>query len=204
MKTIRIILLALIVVGLGLLLTQRFWVPSLVTMILEQEKTVEVPAPEITTTAPILPAAEMANWNWVTSDVSAQGMQFMYPEPLPTEFVTVADWPPAVSLVAGEFVCAGVDTATANGAANSSTILRVIGQSEYCVSVAYEGAAGSTYTTYQYVTKQGDFLEQVSFTLRTPQCLNYDEPKQSTCKLEQANFAVDALAERIVASMTMP
>ncbi len=35
MKSIRIILFVLIVIGVGLLLTQKFWVPSLVTLLLQ-------------------------------------------------------------------------------------------------------------------------------------------------------------------------
>jgi hypothetical protein len=80
---------------------------------------------------------------------------------------------------------------------------KTIGGSLYCVATSAEGAAGSTYTSYEYATTQGDFLTKVSFTLRTPQCMNYDEPEQSACKTDQANFNVDALADRIASSLKM-
>ncbi len=65
-----------------------------------------------------------------------------------------------------------------------------------------EGAAGSTYTTYSYRFVKGDDLETLSFTLRTVQCLNYDEPKQSACQREQASFDPNALADQIAQTVT--
>lgn len=60
MTAIRIFLLVLIVIGLGLLTTQRLWVPPLVSAILAPERGASVPAPAIatpvaTSTAPIPP-----------------------------------------------------------------------------------------------------------------------------------------------------
>jgi hypothetical protein len=72
----------------------------------------------------------------------------------------------------------------------------------YCVTKQSEGAAGSVYTTYQYETALGDSIATVLFTLRTPQCLNYDNPQQSACISEQTGFDVDVLADRILDSMT--
>ncbi|MFM2357639.1 MAG: hypothetical protein RJA61_376 [Candidatus Parcubacteria bacterium] len=130
------------------------------------------------------------NENLVLSPVSAQGIQFMYPKVLPTTFIKAQEWPPVVEVVAGEFTCAENKKSTINGHV-------------YCVTVSSEGAAGSTYTTYEYSTDQGDFVAKTTFTLRSPQCLNYDEPNQSTCIEEQENFDVSGLADQILTSVRM-
>ncbi len=202
MKTIRIILLALIVVGMGLLATQQYWMSEVVDTILkwQEEEITVVPSPVSTTTTTI--TSPMDTWNWVNVTTSTLGTQFSYPDPLPTTYISSVDWPPQVTMTAGTLTCAG------SGAASSSEIipagmLKVINTRTYCVSKESEGAAGSTYTTYNYATAQGDFVANITFTLRTPQCMNYDEPKQSACKNEQAQFDVDALADRILESVTM-
>lgn len=57
MKVVRIILLILIIVGIGLLFAQGFWVPKLVDMILKSEQTT-------TNTASTIP--ETKNWSTIT------------------------------------------------------------------------------------------------------------------------------------------
>ncbi|MES2135311.1 MAG: hypothetical protein V4449_03670 [Patescibacteria group bacterium] len=178
MKTIHIILIVLAILGVGLFVTQKLWVP----------------------TVPVVSNDGMEDWNWVSTEISAQGTQFMYPNPLPTKFVTAQDWPPVVEIVAGEFSCTEGDAITQDGV-QQHLALRTIGNHTYCVGTSSEGAAGSTYTSYEYSTKQGDSLVRVVFTLRMPQCLNYDEPDQTECKAEQASFNADALADRIVSSI---
>lgn len=206
MKTLNIILLILIVTGVALLATQRYWVPGLVAFILEQEggaqqsENYEVVAevPEVVE----VPKSDMDTWNWVLSEVSAQGRQFSYPNPLPTAYITPQDWPPTVEVTAGEFVCEEGNALGADGV-QKQFVRKTINGTDYCVAMSAEGAAGSTYTSYEYTTAQGDFITKVSFILRTPQCMNYDEPKQSACKTEQTNFSVDALTDRIASSIRM-
>ena len=127
---------------------------------------------------------------WLLSPVSTQGTQFEYPEKLPTTFITAQEWPPQVVLEGGEYSCAEEQE-------------RIIGGREYCVVETSEGAAGSVYHTYEYITPQGDFIAHVKFTLKFPQCENYDEPQQNTCKAEQASFDIDGLADRIAQSIRM-
>jgi hypothetical protein len=130
---------------------------------------------------------------WKLSEPNAQGVQFMYPETLPTTFISIASpegWPPAVVLDAGDYSCAEEQQ-------------RMIEDREYCVVETLEGAAGTTYRTYEYITAQGDFVARAKFTLRFPQCANYNEPQASACRAEQESFDVNGLADRITSSIRM-
>jgi hypothetical protein len=72
---------------------------------------------------------------------------------------------------------------------------------EYCITTQVQGAAGGTYTDYAYLTLFNNQLIRVNFTLREPQCLNYDEPERSACQAEQANFDLDKVIDQIVQSL---
>jgi len=130
--------------------------------------------------------------DWIYSEPDARGIQFMYPKQLQTTYISTSPegWPPLVALTAGAYSCAEQDE-------------HAVGDRALCVVTTSEGAAGSTYTTYEYITAQGDFLAHVKFTLRFPQCLNYDQPKQGACKAEQGSFDIDGLADRILSSIRM-
>lgn len=52
MKTIRIFLLVLIIIGVGLLFTQKIWVPKVVDYILQSEATTTLATPIVPTTKP--------------------------------------------------------------------------------------------------------------------------------------------------------
>lgn len=198
-------MLVLIVISMGLLATQQYWMSSVVDTILkwQGEEVMVVPVvPSPVSTATTTVTNPMDTWNWVNSTTSISGTQFSYPDPLPTTYVTPADWPPQVIMTVGRLTCAGSGTASSSERAPAG-MLKVINTRTYCVSKEGEGAAGSTYATYNYATAQGDFVAKVMFTLRTPQCMNYDEPKQSACRDEQSQFDVDALADRILESITM-
>lgn len=203
MKTIRIVLLLLIVLGLGLLATQQYWLPKLVNQILEWQGVAtgpidEMPTGTTTLTNTATSSSEfMSDWNWVDGQVGET--KFSRPDQLPTTYVTAVDWPPQVTVTPEKFVC---DTTSAK---SSGAVVdrRTINDRIYCVTTLGEGAAGSTYTTYRYVVEEGDVVETVYFTLRTPQCMIYDDPLKSECKAEQAEFDVDALASKIAESITL-
>jgi hypothetical protein len=101
---------------------------------------------------------------------------------------------PKVELSDGEFTC---EEEGKNGERHE-----VKGQ-VYCVTSSSEGAAGSTYTTYEYTTTVSDSIAKITFTIRKPQCLNYDEPERSACTAEQAAFNVDEYADNIAGSITI-
>jgi hypothetical protein len=128
---------------------------------------------------------------WRTSEPDAQGMTFWYPATLPSEYYSEVAWPPSVEHLAQEYSCVDVEE-------------RIIEDRPYCVSETSEGAVGSTYTTYEYRTDREDGVFRIMFTIRFPQCLNYDEPKQSACKSEQDAFSPDTLAQGLVDSIELP
>lgn len=112
-----------------------------------------------------------------------------------TEYVHAEAWPPQLVTTLGVVTC---EPSQANG---QTVAWRVIGGREYCVVSTSQGAAGSTYTEYQYATGREDKVDTLTFTLRTVQCLNYDEPKKTACLREQAAFNVDALADTAIQSL---
>ncbi len=132
--------------------------------------------------------------------VVREDVQFTNPQPLKTKYISATDWPPAVSLTVGEFVCTEGEELVPTGFPKRFEE-RTIGGDTYCVGVSTEGAAGSTYSSYEYFTEFGDSIARVAFTLRTPQCMNYDEPERSACTLEQTNFSADTLVSEIVSSI---
>lgn len=144
----------------------------------------------IPTNAPDPATSPSDNPEWVLSSPSPQGTAFEYPSPFPATYLSPQEWPPVVTLEGGEYSCAEEQQ-------------RMIEDREYCVVETSEGAAGSVYHSYEYIVSQGDFVARVRFTLRVPQCMNYDEPEQSACKAEQASFDIDGLADRIAQSIRM-
>ncbi len=134
---------------------------------------------------------------WVLSAPSAQGVQFMYPEKLPTKYIMTANWPPRLEMANEDFTC------VLSGEFDKKVEKQTIGGKIYCVAISSEGTAGSSYATYQYSTKEGDFLTKLTFSLRFPQCMNYPESEQLGCKAEQSGFDADALADRMFSSVRM-
>ncbi|MEA2701581.1 MAG: translocator protein [Candidatus Parcubacteria bacterium] len=71
----------------------------------------------------------------------------------------------------------------------------------YCVFISQEGAAGSIYTNYFYVTEKDNRSITLDLTLQAPQCANYDDPQKTECERERESFNVDDLADRILQSV---
>jgi len=125
---------------------------------------------------------------WVRSVSVDQGITYAYPATFDGTYFSAVEWPPSVERVS-EYSC--VSPATE----------RPIDGQTYCVTLTSEGAAGSSYLTYGYMTDRGDIIVRTDFTIRFPQCLNYDEPNQAACKAEQATIDPDTLATRIIISV---
>jgi len=135
---------------------------------------------------------------WNTYKDIAQGISFQYPPQLATQYIGTQEWPPKVSIRSGSFICnKGGSEITQTG----MVVQRKVDNKNYCVTTQSEGAAGSIYTTYTYTTYSGGKLVTLQFTLRYPQCLNYDDPKQSECKAERESFDLDGIVDRIVQSV---
>lgn len=126
---------------------------------------------------------------WKTFTDQQAGITFQYPETLPTTYITAQEWPPMVKLVSGVSACA-VEPFIVNGRS-------------YCVNAQTDGAAGSVYTTYTYavaIPRIGKTI-QMSFTLRSVQCANYDDPQKSACDSERASFNVDSLVDKMISTV---
>ncbi len=130
---------------------------------------------------------------------SKQAIAYMYPRTLATKYIATAAWPPKVWAMGEPFKCkaelAGVDQS------NEKIKQKIIGGQEYCVITMEDGAAGSTYKSYSYYSlKNGKFIS-VQFTLRYPECSNYDDPDKTACETELAFLDVDKLVNGIMDSI---
>lgn len=119
-------------------------------------------------------------------------------EPLSTKYIHAQEWPPKLTVLDQVFSCDKTATSSPQGA---QIIKKKIGNRDYCVSAESEGAAGSTYITYNYSFASIKDIKKTlafEFVLREVQCLNYDNPQQSECLTERKNFNVDDVVEKIV------
>lgn len=116
---------------------------------------------------------------------SENGRSFNYPENFGTKYISVVEWPPILSISTDGYSCVPsgsmieasglVEAVSANG-------------NNYCLTRSSEGAAGSVYTKYSYSRDAGVETQTLSFTLRSVQCGNYDQPEQKTCQTERDGF----------------
>lgn len=118
---------------------------------------------------------------------------------LPTKYITADNWPPQFSIVTDPFTC---KAGTTGGDVGSTTIEKTINGHDYCVTTMTEGAAGSSYTTYTYLTSvQGNTLK-TTFTLQYPQCANYDDPQKTECIAERSSFNIDSYVDTYITDAT--
>lgn len=121
---------------------------------------------------------------------SDEKLSFTYPA-LDSPYISAQEWPPTVTLTPGVFACAGE--------------ARQVGERNYCVTAETEGAAGSTYTTYNYLTNLDaeNSMLTIQFTLRFVQCENYDEQEKIACESAQADLNVDEMIDAIAQSVKL-
>ncbi len=105
---------------------------------------------------------------------------------------TTETWPPVVTFQAGQFSCTpGADVVAIRS--------KMIDGKLYCITTLSEGAAGSVYTTYTYLTPGGaDVLAELTFTAKAVQCANYDDPEKTECETERTLFDIDTLAHKVI------
>lgn len=137
---------------------------------------------------------------WTLSTPNAQGIRFMYPRLLPTTYIGGAEWPPILERTADAYECTEGPITAADGPLKTVE-RRMVADREYCATTTDEGAAGSTYRTFEYAFEFGGATYRAMFTLRYPQCANYDEPQRSLCTSEQQSFDLDGLIDRIANSI---
>lgn len=125
-----------------------------------------------------------SSWAVATSSQAS----WRYPADIRTSYIGTVDWPPQLQVVNEAFACteAGSETSRAG-----ITERMTVGGNEYCRTVVSGAAAGSRYEQYAFAFPDGSRTLIFTFTLRFPQCDNYDEPRRSACKEEQSSFDVD-------------
>jgi hypothetical protein len=137
-------------------------------------------------------------WMTITND---QGITFQYPKELLAEYVSVAEWPPVITVETGIYLCE--TTPQEVSSMSDITSERLVDNRTYCVNIKNEGAAGSVYSSYAYTTAQNGKLVKISFTLQYPDCNNYDEEQRKACAGEREVFDVDSIVDRIAQSMIL-
>lgn len=150
--------------------------------------------------------------NWKTATDTESGVSFIYPDPLvvspatnkQTTYIKLVEWPPRFKSEDVAFICN-----VRNFTEDLPTTIerRTIGEREYCVTEASEGAAGSVYTTYTYafpleymLPGSDDRTGSLTFTLQFPQCGNYDDPEKTDCEHERLSFDIDGLVNTMIRS----
>ncbi|OGF28163.1 hypothetical protein A2303_01970 [Candidatus Falkowbacteria bacterium RIFOXYB2_FULL_47_14] len=150
---------------------------------------------------PQTPEINPTGWKTATDD--ATGVSFRYPD-LTGEYVSAPDWPPLVRITDEAFACAAGGTETEQA---GETAERMINGRLYCVTKIVEGAAGSVYEQYAYAfpgSLPEDKTVIFNFSIKTPQCGNYDEPEKTECGNEQASFNLDGIIDEMALSVSWP
>lgn len=142
-------------------------------------------------------ASNLNQDSWKTFSDPALGVSFKYPEKLSADYISTAEWPPVVKVISDKFSCP-VQVGTPS---LPDRKVKTINSQTYCLESMSEGAAGTTYTTYTYTTAKDNQLISLTFTLRYPQCLNYDNPQQADCLSERQSFSLDALVDSMIESV---
>ena len=125
------------------------------------------------------------------------GVSYVYPTSLPTKYITAIDWPPKVQVLGKKLSCTVAGSATSTAGA---TMKRTINGTPYCVTTETEGAAGSIYNNYAYAMENGGKTYIFTFSTRSVQCANYDDPQKTECEQERASFNIDNVIDSIVRS----
>jgi hypothetical protein len=129
------------------------------------------------------------------------GASFRYPDTLGTTYVAPVDWPPRVDIAHGPFTCIEAGSETARAGRTES---RMIGGRSYCVTTETEGAAGSIYAQYAYAFQKDGSVPIFTFSLRFPQCANYEAPSKSECEEERSAFDIDTIVDGMAQSLSIP
>lgn len=179
-KTLLITLLVL-----GLLLTVGLYLSG-------SQSEPQVPAD----TSPV-PQTDDENLATHTTD---SGYTFQLPNDPSSPYVTMTDWPPALQVLIEPLECteAGAPEDRA-GATQEKTIEGRV----FCVTEVAEGAAGSIYHQYAYTTDIDGATFVYTFSVRMPQCHNYDAPESEQCAEAQQSFDPDIIAA-VLADTTKP
>jgi len=137
--------------------------------------------------------------SWLTFEDKEQNISFSYPKSFTTNYMSVVAWPPKVTVSDKAYNCPVTD---ATSSLPNRISERRVDDRTYCVTAISEGAAGSVFTEYTYSASRDGKLINIGFTLRYPQCYNYDEPEKSACEGERETFDLDSVIDKIAQSVT--
>jgi hypothetical protein len=133
---------------------------------------------------------------WKTYTDSKAGFEFKYPEQLSATYISTQTWPPTAKVSDGSFACTPTTQTSGPGKVVRKTSTTPI----FCATSQAEGTAGTTYQTYSYTTSSGSKLVTFDFVLGFVDCGVYNEPKMTSCVVEQKAFSVDNLVSQIFAT----
>jgi len=133
---------------------------------------------------------------------------FKYPESIDADYVFLEVWPPTIDIISnidnypvevglekGDFMCFQTPSTQSFP---KRIYEKTINGREYCIKAVSEGAAGSTYTTYNYSTIFNGDLLTINFVLQFPNCSNYPEIKKEECIKEREDFNINSIIAQIV------
>lgn len=135
---------------------------------------------------------------WKTFKDNQQGIEFQYPEKLPTNFMSAIEWPPKITIIDESLSCPEMPS---ENDLPGQAIRGIINNHIYCVGATIGAAAGSTYADYIYATEKDNKMITLSFTLQSPQCANYEDPQKTQCQNERSTFDLDGIIDQIIQSV---
>ncbi|MBL7156233.1 MAG: hypothetical protein ISS87_01390 [Candidatus Pacebacteria bacterium] len=191
-KNIAIVAIILALVFAGILGYQLISVPKQVAQL------PEINVPEQTPEIPEEPEQPQIPADWKA--YRGNGYAFYYPEELNMDYVNIYPWPPEVVIslpdttipVSLDSLCSGI----------SYSELVTIKDTIYCVTTRSDGAAGTSYSNYEYFTYKDNWLAFLAFEMRLPNCGNFYglDNKMEQCKKEQSEFDPNVLADQILST----
>ncbi len=142
------------------------------------------------------PAAE-DKIQWLVYMGDTQSNSVLNIDKLATRYMHVVNSPPAKITISEEVYTCNLAGTDESMAVSGKTEQHVVGRYEYCVTMQSEGAAGSVFNTYQYVTAYNEGSIIFDFTMQMPQCANYSETERKACEAERAIFSIDSFVNQM-------
>jgi hypothetical protein len=131
---------------------------------------------------------------------STRGVSFKYSEIPSVSYIGPLKWPPQIEVMDTLYSCVeGGSSISSLGKVEK----RTINSHPYCVTTLVEGAMGSKYTTHSYSWDKDGLVLILTFTIRSVQCVNYDETKKTQCEQQQMIFDIDTIVDRVAQSVTI-
>lgn len=101
---------------------------------------------------------EISIVGWKTFEDNQQGIEFQYPEKLPTDFMHAVEWPPKITITDELLSCPEMPS---ENDLPDQAIRGIIDNHIYCVGAIIEGAAGSTYIEYTFATEKDNKMAEI-------------------------------------------